>query len=510
MPSPHPSPLLTGEGVSGAVVKIFLICCCIFYTAAAWSINTSPIRMGLATMPTNLDPRYATDAASERVNQLLYQSLVVFDEQMEVIPQLATWQAITPKTYRFILKDNIALFSDGSVLDADDVKATFDSILDKKNNSAHRGALAHIDHINVVNEKTLDFQLKREDLFFPSLVAIGILPKLIIDADQSVSENPIGNGVFAFVDRPHESRLVLQRKKDGQIIEFIKAADPTVRVLKLLSKEIDLLQNNLPVELQGYLKKNNEIKSTSKKGTTFSYIGFNLEDPILKDKRLRQALAHAIDRKSIVKYLFNDNARLAETILVPGHWASNKTIKPYAYNPSLAIQLLKQAGYNKKHPLKLTFKTSTDPFRLRLISVLQAQLAEVGIELSIRSYDWGTFFGDIKKGDFQLYSLSWVGIKSPDILRYIYSSESLPPSGANRGRYQSQKVDRALKEINTEADLSKRISLYQNIQQEVHDDLVYIPLWYENNSLFMQQDISGYQLDNVGSYLGLNSVRRKQ
>jgi peptide/nickel transport system substrate-binding protein len=152
----------------------------------------------------------------------------------------------------------------------------------------------------------------------------------------------------------------------------------------------------------------------------------------------------------------------------------------------------------------LSYKTSTDPFRLRIAHVLQSQLAEVGIRLEIASYDWGTFFGDIKAGRFQMYSLSWVGVSTPDILRYAFHSESTPPAGANRGQYRSSDVDRLI-ELAETADPEAAAGLYAQVQRHVHRDLVYVPLWYEAN-IAVSRRLSGYAPGHDGNYLALNRV----
>ncbi len=105
---------------------------------------------------------------------------------------------------------------------------------------------------------------------------------------------------------------------------------------------------------------------------------------------------------------------------------------------------MRQAGYTDERIRCSNYKTSTDPVRVRIATVIQQQLAEVGIDMRLSSYDWGTFFGDIKAGRFQMYSLAWVGIKTPDIFRYAFHSSSLPPEGANRGRLASAAVDRLI------------------------------------------------------------------
>jgi peptide/nickel transport system substrate-binding protein len=200
-------------------------------------------------------------------------------------------------------------------------------------------------------------------------------------------------------------------------------------------------------------------------------------------------------------------ARQAEALLPPEHWAGASSLPAYAYDPQRAISLMNDAGYTAAAPLRLIYKTSSDPFRIRLATVIQSQLKAVGIEVELRSYDWGTFFGDIKGGNFQLYSLSWVGIRTPDIFSYIFDSESLPPAGANRGRYTSERVDRLLKQAETANTLKRQAALYQQIQRQLHQDLPYLPLWYEAQISVSNRRISGYRLMRDGNYDGLQQVK---
>ena len=191
-------------------------------------------------------------------------------------------------------------------------------------------------------------------------------------------------------------------------------------------------------------------------------------------------------------------------MLHPQHWAANPDLEPYAYDPARARALLAEAGYGPQQPLQLSYKTSTDPFRLRIAAALQAQLAEVGIELSIASYEWGTFFADIKAGRFQLYSLSWVGIRSPDIFRYVFHSDSLPPQGANRGRYINSDVDAWIEQADALPPAEAR-PLFAQIQQQLHQDLVYVPLWHEDN-LLLSRNVEALQPLRNGSYAFLKQV----
>ena len=394
------------------------------------------IRFGLSSGPANLDPRYATDATSARINRLIYRRLVDFDEQVRPVPSLASWEKISPRHYRFQLAPDRAPFHDGTPLTAADVAATYQSILDPANASAHASSLRLIENIVVIDADTLDFHIDRPDPLFPGYLVIGIVPAAGIAAGYPFHKTPLGSGPFRLSRWSEPGRLQLARIDDGQLFEFIRIGDPTVRVLKLLRGEVDLLQNDLPAELLEYLAGQADIRVQSVPGSNFSYLGFNLNDPVTGNILVRRAIAHAIDREAIIQHLLGGAARPAAALLQPGHWAGNPALQPAAHDPRQARALLAQAGFDGGHPLVLHFKTSTDPLRVRIATVIQQQLAEAGMDMQLSSYDWGTFYGDIKAGRFQLYSLAWVGIKTPDIFRYAFHSDSLPPEGANRGRLQ--------------------------------------------------------------------------
>ena len=469
--------------------------------------DRSTIAMGLNTSPVNLDPRYATDAISYRVSRLIYKSLIDFDEKYHVIPQLAVWQKLSPTHYRFILGEKYREFHDGSKLSSEDVKATYDSVLNSNNVSPHRGSIAMIKSIEIVDFDTIDFKLSYPDPLFPGRCVIGILPKKFIYKKHDFSREPIGSGPIKILYWENDENLKLKRISDNKIIELITLKDPIVRVLKLLKGDIDLIQGNLPPEVITWLGKKQFLSVEKKIGNTFTYIGFNLEDPIVGNILIRNAIAHAIDRESIIKYVMSSSARKAGSLLPPEHWASNSNLSGFKYNPKKSKKFLKDAGYDGLTPLKLIYKTSNDPFRLRLATIIQKQLESIGIEIEIRSYDWGTFYGDIKEGRFQMYSLSWVGLKMPDIFYYIFHSDSVPPYGANRGRFKDAKVDEILDLVRSEASLNKQAIYYKNLQEYLMRSLPYIPLWYEDNVLISKSNIKGYKLSTDGNFDSLIYIK---
>lgn len=500
-------------GQQNSLSRFFLLGLLLFQVACAPAPDNT-LRIGLASAPVTLDPRFATDATSSRINRLLYARLVEFDEQQLPVPGIASWQKLTPTHYRFTLSDtdsgsgkgNGRVFHDGSHLTAQDVKATYDAVLNPDNASLHRAALSMIQRIETPDENTIDFHLSQADLLFPGYLVIGILPAQKIMTRHPFNQQPIGSGPFRFVAWPEEGRLQLLRQRDQQRISFIRVSDATVRVLKLLRGEVDMLQNDLSPELITFLQNKKGINVARARGSNFTYLGFNLEDDVAGQQDVRRAIAMAIDRPTIIRYVMGGSARPASALLPPKHWAGHPALAEINYDPDAARALLSELGYSPQHPLKITYKTSTNAYRVRLATVLQSQLKAVGIAVDLRSYDWGTFYGDIKAGNFQMFSLSWVGIKTPDIFRNVFHSESIPPNGANRGRFRDAAVDGMIDVAGNADTLERQAAAYRDLQNRLLETLPYVPLWYEDHVFVSRKGISGYTLGLDGNYDGLMTV----
>jgi len=503
------TPTKTGKPLNLFRVLHFTLLLSVLTLLACAPVSDNTLRIGLASAPVTLDPRFATDATSSRINRLLYARLVEFDERQLPIPGIASWQVISPLHYRFTLHmaDEGRIFPDGSRLTAQDVKATYDTVLDPINASPHRASLSMIKRIDVPDDNTVDFYLSKTDLLFPGYLVIGILPASKIAAQYPFNQRPVGSGPFRFVAWPETGRLQLQRQRDQKNISFIRVSDATVRVLKLLRGELDMLQNDLSPELINFLQNKPNINVARARGSNFTYLGFNLDDNITGQQDVRRAIALAIDREKIIHYVMGGAARPASALLPPSHWAGNPLLPEIKYDPDAARSLLAKHGYSLENPLHITYKTSTDAFRVRLATVLQSQLKAVGINVDLRSYDWGTFYGDIKAGNFQMFSLSWVGIKTPDVFRYIFHSDSVPPNGANRGRFQDDAVDHLITVAGKAETLKSQGVAYSELQKRLLETLPYVPLWYEDHVFISRTEVSGYSLGLDGSYDGLRTVQ---
>jgi peptide/nickel transport system substrate-binding protein len=255
------------------------------------------------------------------------------------------------------------------------------------------------------------------------------------------------------------------------------------------------------------------LRTETAPGAFVIYANFNVNDPALGDKRVRQAIACAIDRDAMIAALWRGQAHPANTLLPLGHWAaaSDVELAQYAHDVARAVRLLDAAGLKPDKDgirLRFTLKTSTDETTRLEAQAMQAELREAGIALTLRPAEFGTFYSDITKGAFQMYILRWIGSnEDPDIFRYAYASESFPPKGGNRGRYSNAKLDALLKAAASETDQNARRALYLQAQQILAEDLPGIPLWYPDNVVIHSSRLGGLNLNPGGSYDFLRTAK---
>jgi peptide/nickel transport system substrate-binding protein len=456
--------------------------------------------MIIESSPANLDPRIGTDAQSERISALLFDSLVRRDEHLHLQPALAeSWQVPDPLTYIFHLHQGVR-FHDGRPLTSRDVKWTFDSMLNGSIRTAKASAYRSVDHVDAPDDRTVIFHLKEPNatlLWNVSDGAIGIVP---FGAGEEFGRNPVGSGPFRFVSLQPDQEVVIARNDQywGEHahlarVRFAIVPDTTTRALELRKGSADVAINSITADMVLALRKEPRLEVVVAPGTIYQYLAMNLRDPILKDVRVRQALAYAIDRRPIIHYLLRDMARPAASILSPQHWAYNGDVPKYEYDPQRARQLLDAAGYPERNGLRfhLTMKTSTEESTRLLATILQQQLRSVGIALDIRSFEFATFYSDVQMGAFQLYSLTWVrGNEDPDIFEHVFHSASVPPKRANRGFYRNPRVDQ----------LIARKQIYAEIQQIVAEELPYINLWYLDNVLVKSRRVRNVMLSPPANY----------
>jgi peptide/nickel transport system substrate-binding protein len=233
------------------------------------------------------------------------------------------------------------------------------------------------------------------------------------------------------------------------------------------------------------------------------YLGFNLRDPILKDVRVRQAIAYALDRRPMIEYLLGGQAEPARSVLPAQSWAYNGDVPAYDHDPDKARRLLDAAGYPVVNGVRfhIVMKTSTIESTRLMVAVMQQQLREVGIALDIRSFETATFLFDVTHGAFQMYGLRWIGgNEDPDIFEYTSDSAKFPPNGANRAFYFNPRVDALIDQARREVDPNVRKPLYAEVQRILAEDVPYIDLWYLDNVLVHTRRVKNVKLNPSGNF----------
>jgi peptide/nickel transport system substrate-binding protein len=467
--------------------------------------------MIIESSPTNLDPRVGIDAYSERIDNLIFDDLLARGDDLNVAPGLAEhWDIPDPLTYIFHLHRGVK-FHDGRALTSRDVKWTFDSLLQGKIRSTKAGVYRFVDRIDAPDDNTVEFRLKEPSatlLWNLSDGAMGIVP---YGSGDEITQHPIGSGPFKFVSAETDRDVILERNNDywGEKAKlarvlFAVVPDATTQALELRKGSADLAINaSFSPDTVITLQREPHLAVLQGLGTEVQYLGFNLHDPILKDARVRQAIAYALDRRPMIEYLWRGQAEPARSVLPPQSWAYEGDVPAYDHDPGRANQLLDAAGYRLVNGVRfhITMKTSTNENTRLMVAVMQQQLREVGIVLDIRSFEPATFVADVIHGSFQMYGLRWVGgNEDPDIFEYTCHSAKFPPNGANRVFYANRRVDTLIDQARREIDPKVRKPLYAEIQRILADELPYINLWYLDNVLVHSRRVVNLRLNPAGNY----------
>src|SRR5450631_2205912 len=472
--------------------------------------DSNTLVMIIESSPTNLDPRVGIDAQSERIGELLFDALLTRDQHLNVQPGLADrWEIPDALTYVFHLHRGIK-FHDGRPLTSRDVKWTFDSLLQGKIRSTKAAVYRFVDHIEAPDDVTVIFHMKEQDatlLWNLSDGAIGIVP---YGSGEEMTRHPIGSGPFKFVSAETDRDVIVERNDDywGEHaklarVRFAVVPDATTQALELRKGSGDVAINSLTPDNVYTLSRDPNLLVERASGTRLAYMGFNLRDPILRDARVRQAIAYALDRGPMIEYLWRGQAQPARSVLPVQSWAYDGNVPAYNHDIAKANQLLDAAGYPAVNGVRfhIAMKTSTDENTRLMVAVMQQQLREAGIVLDIRGFEFATFFSDVQHGAFQMYSLRWIGgNEDPDIFEYAFDSAKFPPNGANRGYYSNPKVDALIDKARREIDPKVRKPLYDDVQRILAEDVPAINLWYLDNVLVHTRRVRNVKLNPAGNY----------
>jgi peptide/nickel transport system substrate-binding protein len=490
------------------------------------STNPNTITVAARVGPNSLHPLKANDEGTTRVAALVYESLMEIGEDLRPRPALAErLERPDERTFVAHLRRGVK-FHDNHELTSKDVVFTFSRLIDAAFISPYKGAFTVMSSVEALDDYTVEFTLKEPFAGFPlaNLVPIDIVPANIDEA--SLTQHPIGTGPYRFVRYDTDDKVELTAfegywggppKNAGVIIKIIP--DDTMRGLELRKGTADVIMNDIVPDIAHQLEKSGDIRTVRSLGLDFSYLGFNMRDPVVSDKRVRHAIGYAIDRNAITKYLRRDLARPATGLIPPQAWAYEPDIFTFTYDPQRSMQLLDEAGYRDPDGpegplprLTLSLKISTSE-EVRLQStVIQEDLRRVGINLDLRSYEFATVFADILKGNFQIMSLIWVGgaVIEPDILRRVFHSTQTPPTGFNRGYYRNAEVDRLIDLATAALEEADRKRYYGEAQKIIAEEAPYIPIWNRVNVLLAQPGLEGLHMTATAHFATLKDVTRRE
>ena len=492
-------------------IQLF-ICLFTFLLISCTKNRTPPadtLIVALGSEPKTLDPRYASDANGMRIGLLLFNSLVKIGPNLNVIGDAAESWTVNNSTFEFTLKP-YSHFSNGRPLSKEDILFSFEQYRQK--DCPFQSSFTSIDNLEV-NEKDSRFvvtiKLKEYSAKFLSsdLPVLKLLPqKEIVEKPEQFTKNPIGTGSYQLnhmdsnlievVENVQKPLIVPRSKK----IQFKIIRDDFTRYQKMINGELDIAESEIPLEkVKNFEKKATEFIVFKYPGLSFTYLLLNLEDPVIKEYKARQAVAHAINRQEIIDFKLEGYALVATSILTPSNPFFNTQLQPIPYALQKAQELM---NHLQKKDLQLTLKTSNNPSAVDIGKVIVNQLKQAGITAQLQSYEWGTFYGDIMKGQFQLATMKWVGAIDPDIYRIALHSGEIPP-GRNRGHYKNRKLDQLLEEGLTIKDNEKRIKHYQEVQKIVMEELPIIPLWYNQQVAIVNRRVRNYKPAMNGDFTPL-------
>src|SRR5215813_15420906 len=460
------------------------------------------------------DPRVSTDSAAERMRQLMFNGLTRKNDKFDPVPDLAERFEVSPdyKTVTFYLRPNVK-FHDGRALSATDVKYTFNTMMAPGFKSSKRAELerdlASIE-TDVSNPLKITFQCNGPcPGLANAILPVGIIPEGTSDQQAT---HPIGTGPFKFDSYTEDQEVILtgfneyfEGTPSIKRLAVRIIPDNSTRESELIKGSVDLAINADfdPVTVET-LQKTSGLKTEVTEGTNITHLGINMQDPILKDRRIRQALAYAIDRDSIIRNVLRGQAFPARSVLPPSQWAYEPNVADYKYDPDRAKRLLAEAG---KSSLKLSLKTSPVSVSRKIGEAIQEQLRRVGVEIELQSLERQKLTQDMTEGNFQLYLNTLVGgNQNPDIFRLVYSSGAIPPNGQNRSRYVNPQLDKLLEEART-ATRERSKEIFSQVQKILAEDLPQIYLWYPATVVIYRDRISNVKVDPSGDWSAIRNMK---
>jgi len=474
--------------------------------------------VGQIAEPKSLDPHTVTAVNDFRILMNVYEGLVRYaDGTLQVEPALAESWSISDDglTYTFKLRSGVS-FHDGSALDAAAVKFNFDRMLDESHPFHDTGPFplsfffSAIDGVAAPDADTVVFTLKEPYAPFLSNLAyptgLIVSPQAVREHGADFGRNPSGTGPFRFAEWQSNAKVVVVRNEGYwggapslEALIFRPITDANTRVAEMLSGGLDLMVE-VPPDNVAQFATDDAFTVYEQAGPHVWFLILNAKEGPMADKRVRQAVNYAIDKKALVDNVLQGTAAVAAGPTPPAFaWAYNDSLQPYPHDPDKARELIAAAGHEGA---KLTFYVTEggsgmlDPVPMG--AAIQADLAEVGLQVEIETYEWNTFLGKVNpglEGKADMAEMAWM-TNDPDTLPYLaLRTDAWPDKGGfNSGYYSNPEVDELLEAARRATDQAERARLYKEMQSIVRDDApwAFIANWKQNAVSSAQLD--GFKL----------------
>jgi peptide/nickel transport system substrate-binding protein len=447
--------------------------------------------------PVNLDPHLSSAYSTFEVLENVYNQLVGLDDSLQIVPELAeSWTVSDDKlTYTFKIRQGVT-FHNGRALTADDVVYSYERIRNPETQSGWAYLFDPVDKIEAPDESTVVISTKQ--IYAPLLTKLAsqgtaIVPKEDVEAG-TLGQNPDGTGPFKFVEFVPADHLTIARNETyweaglpylDQVI-FKPIPDETVKQTNLETGNVDWT-DGVPAKDANDLMQSQDLVVQQVAGTSYTYIGMNTTRKPLDDKRVRQAISYALDREEVAAIASYDLAAPSQSPIPEGNfWRSEYA--PYAQDVEKAKSLLNEAGLGDGFQAEI-MPAKDYAETVRAAEAVQAQLQDVGIEITLRPLEWSTWLDEEGKGNYDMYICGWIGLVDPDDWFYAqqYTKQIFNFTG-----YSNPELDNLLDQGRQELDPNKRKEIYDQVQQILVDDLPYIYLFTTAPVNAWQPYVKGY------------------
>jgi peptide/nickel transport system substrate-binding protein len=452
---------------------------------------------------TILIPFLADDSASGGICNLVYNGLTKVDKDLKVVGDLAKDWTITSDKLRIIfkLRDNV-FWQDGMKFTSQDVKFTYETILNPDNAVAYVASFQDIEDINIIDDYTIEFVYRKP--YAPALLKLGmgIIPKHIFEnvdlRNNKYTRSPVGTGPYVLNTWKTDQYMILNSYKDyfeGQpyISKYVERIipDQAVQFLELITGGIDSMSlNPYQYKYRTDTKKFNERFNKYKYlAHQYTYIGYNLADPMFSDKKVRQALSYAIDKQAIIEGVLMGLGEECTGPFIKNTYAYNEEAKKYPYDPAKARILLAAAGWTDSDRDGVLDKDGV-PFKFKLITnqgnkqredvatIVQRNWQEIGLDVEVQTIAFVTFLKEfVDKRNFQALILGWTMPIDPDCYN-VWHSETIKEGGLNFISYKNPEVDRLIEEGRSTYNINKRSKCYQEIHAIIAEEQPYTFLYF--------------------------------